>query len=326
MSASSRGSATTSGGFGNSRCRPRHTSRNDLPYVWPARSSGSSVQIAASDAGGATRGARRSSSATVGGSMTRRSPVPKRDAIVRASFWCCSGLGPAPSMPQPQKRRLPTSDVGVALVDERLAQLVAVAREVELEGEALLEAVRTLHVDGVDHVQRFLRPAHDERALLRDYARDLERGVEQLVARHDLLDGPEREQLLRGDRRAGEVHGAQLVGGNEAREVRRDTERTAVDLGHTERRIVGRDHDVGVAGDADAATEAVTVDRRDDRDFAVVDRGERLVAAAVDRDHRLVRRVGGELLDVDAALEALALGVHDQRPHGGVTPRVTDRL
>ena len=67
------------------------------------------------------------------------------------------------------------------------------------------------------------------------------------VARHDALDGAEREQLLRGDHRAGEEHRAQLVLRHEAREVRGDAERAAVDLGEAEGRVVGGDDDVGVA-------------------------------------------------------------------------------
>src|SRR5215203_3441744 len=51
--------------------------------------------------------------------------------------------------------------VGVALLDERVAQLVGDAREVELEGEALLEPVRALHVPEVDPVEALLRRAHD---------------------------------------------------------------------------------------------------------------------------------------------------------------------
>ena len=39
----------------------------------------------------------------------------------------------------------------------------------------------------------------------------------ELVARHDALDGAEREQLVRGDHRAGEEHRAQLVLRHEAR-------------------------------------------------------------------------------------------------------------
>ena len=74
--------------------------------------------------------------------------------------------------------------------------------------------------------------------------------------------------------------------------------------GRPKRRVVGRDHDVGVAGDPDAAAEAVAVDRRDHRDLAVVDRGERLPAAAVHADERRVGGVGRELLDVDAGLES----------------------
>ena len=59
----------------------------------------------------------------------------------------------------------------------------SVAPEVQLEREALLEAVGALHVDGVDHVERLLGAAHHDRALLRDHLGDLERGVAELGPR-----------------------------------------------------------------------------------------------------------------------------------------------
>ena len=74
---------------------------------------------------------------------------------------------------------------------------------------------------------------------------------------------PNASSSLRGDHRAGEEHRAQLVLGHEAREVRRDAERAAVDLGEAEGRVVGGDDDVGVAGEPDAAAEAEAVHRRD---------------------------------------------------------------
>ena len=93
-----------------------------------------------------------------------------------------------------------------------------------------------------------------------------------------------------------------------------DAERTPVDFGEAERRVVGRDDDVGVAGEPDAAAEAEALHRRDDGHLAVVHGRERLVAAAVHADERVVGRVGGELFDVDAGLEALALGAQDHAP------------
>ena len=79
-------------------------------------------------------------------------------------------------------------------------------------------------------------------------------------------------------------------------------------------------------GERDAATEAEALHRRDHRHFAVVDGGERLVAAAVHADERGVRGVGGELLDVDAGLEALALGAQDHDAHVGVATHRAERV
>ncbi len=139
--------------------------------------------------------------------------------------------------------------------------------------------------------------------------------VVQLGAGNDALDGPEREQFLRGDHRAHEEHRAQLVLRNEAGEVGRHAERTAIDFGQPEGRVVGGDHDVGVAREPDAATQAETVDRRDHRDRAVVDRAERFPTPTVDLHQALLGGVGRELLDVDAGLKALALGLEDHGAH-----------
>ena len=113
---------------------------------------------------------------------------------------------------------------------------------------------------------------------------------------------------------------------HEAREVRRDAERAPVDLGQAEGRVVGGDHDVGVAGEPDTAAEAEALHRRDHRDLAVVDRAERLVATAVDLDQTLVGGVGGELLDVDAGLEALARRLEDDDAHVGVAAGGAQRV
>src|SRR5437763_15292723 len=53
--------------------------------------------------------------------------------------------------------------VGVALVDERVAQLVGDARQVELERETLFEPVRALDVPQVDAVEALLGGAHHRR-------------------------------------------------------------------------------------------------------------------------------------------------------------------
>src|SRR5437764_10862647 len=78
------------------------------------------------------------------------------------------------------------SATSVRLLDEGVPSPVALAGQVELEGEALLEAVAALHVDGVDAVERLLgRPDH-RRALLGDGPSHLEGGVSQLVPGNDL--------------------------------------------------------------------------------------------------------------------------------------------
>src|SRR6476659_9304538 len=53
--------------------------------------------------------------------------------------------------------------VGVALVDERVAQLVGDAGEIELEREALLEPIGALDIPQVDAVEALLGRAHHRR-------------------------------------------------------------------------------------------------------------------------------------------------------------------
>ena len=74
--------------------------------------------------------------------------------------------------------------VGVALLDEGGPLLVGHAAHVELVGEALLEAVAALHVDGVDAVERLLGPPDDGRALGGDLGGQLECGRPEAVRRH----------------------------------------------------------------------------------------------------------------------------------------------
>ena len=113
---------------------------------------------------------------------------------------------------------------------------------------------------------------------------------------------------------------------HEAGQVRRGTQRAPVDLGDREGGVVGGDDDVGVAGQRDAATEAEALHRRDHGHFAVVHGRERFVAAAVHADERGVRRVGRQLLDVDAGLEAFAFGAQDHDAHIGVATHRAERF
>jgi hypothetical protein len=81
-------------------------------------------------------------------------------------------------------------------------------------------------------------------------------------------------------------------------------------LGQAELGVVGGHDDVGVADQSDTAADAESVDRRDDRDRALVDRPER-VAAAVGVDQRGEALGVLHLLDVHAGVEAAALGPQD---------------
>ena len=72
---------------------------------------------------------------------------------------------------------------------EVVAQLVADAGQVQLEGEALLEPVALVDVDRVDAVERLLGGPDHPGVLGCDLAATVERGGVELVARHDLVDG-----------------------------------------------------------------------------------------------------------------------------------------
>ena len=107
-----------------------------------------------------------------------------------------------------------------------------------------------------------------------------------------------------------------------------DAQRATIDLGNPELRIVGGDHDVGIAGNRHAAPEAVAVHRGDHRYLAVVDRCERLPTALADLHERLIRRVGSELFDVDTDLESAELRVcrDDHDVHVWIAPVPADGL
>jgi hypothetical protein len=93
-----------------------------------------------------------------------------------------------------------------------------------------------------------------------------------------------------------------------------------VDLRQAERGVVRRDHDVGVAGQADAAAEAEPLHRGDHRHRAVVDRGEGGEAPPAGTEQGIVPRSLLHLLDVNAGAEAAALGGDDHGPYRGVVP------
>src|SRR5436190_18954325 len=82
----------------------------------------------------------------------RREPQPPMPMVMPSRNWATTSS----SVSVLSGTKASLRELGVALVDERVARLVGHARQVELEGEALLEAVAALHVDGVDAVERFL--------------------------------------------------------------------------------------------------------------------------------------------------------------------------
>nr|BFE78655.1 hypothetical protein GCM10020093_012560 [Planobispora longispora] len=193
------------------------------------------------------------------------------------------------------------------LGDEGVAVPVARAHQVELEGEALLETVAAVDVDRVDAVQRLLGAPDDVGVLGGDLGRDRQGGLAEPVGGRDLQDRAEGVQLGGGDGAAGVDHGAHQVLGDQAGQVGGGPERAALHLGQAEVGVLGGDHDVGVAGQADAAAQAEPVHGRDHRDLALVDGRERGVAAPVRPHQRLEPGGGLHLLDVHPGVEAPAL-------------------
>ena len=201
---------------------------------------------------------------------------------------------------------------------ELVAQLVGDPGEVELHGEALLEPVALVDVDRVDAVERLLGGADDPGVLGGDLGGHGERGVVEPVAGDHLEDRAVLHQVGRGDGATGEVEGAHQVRRDQPGQVGGGTEGAAVDLRDTEVRVVARHHAVGVADQADPAAQAEAVDRRDDRDRALVDRLERRVAAPVGADQGVEAAGALHLLDVDAGVEAATLGAQDHHVGGRV--------
>ena len=103
--------------------------------------------------------------------------------------------------------------------------------------------------------------------------------------------------------------------GHQPGEVGGGAERAAVDLGEAEVGVVAGDDHVGVADQADAAADAEAVHRGDHRHRAVVDRGEGGEAALVGADQRVEALGVLHLLDVDAGVEAAALGAQHHDAH-----------
>ena len=101
---------------------------------------------------------------------------------------------------------------------------------------------------------------------------------------------------------------------------------TAIDFGQAEGRVLTRDDHVGVADEPDAAAQAEAVHGGDDRDLALVDSSERGEAAAVGADQGGEPRIGLDLLDVDAGVEAAALGAEHDRADLLIGPGSPERV
>ena len=212
-------------------------------------------------------------------------------------------------------------DVGVALGDEGVAVLVGHARQVELEREALLEAVGALHVARVDAVERLLGRADHRRALRRDLAGDLE--ARRRAARRAATTSQHRAEVRAARRRwrwppCRPSPASCAAGTSRAR---------CVAAPSAPRSTSGRPK---VASSLATITMSALptrpmppprqkpLHRGDHRHRALVDRGEGGEAAPVGADQGVEALGGLHLLDVDAGVEALALGPQDDDADRGV--------
>src|SRR6185437_11567337 len=112
----------------------------------------------------------------------------------------------------------------------------------------------------------------------------------------------------------------------QAGQMRRRSQRSAVNLRKAEGGVVTGDNDVSVADQPDAAAEAEAVHGGDHRDGALVDSGERGVAAAIGTDQRIETGGALHLLDVDPGVEAAAFGSEHDDGDGLVTTGAHQRL
>ena len=225
----------------------------------------------------------------------------------------------------PRPTPLAAVELRVALLDEGVARLLGVGLRVELQGEALLEAVALLHVEELDAVEatpwprarpsgswwRSCRPAPI--AASRSFSRSAP----------PLEQASQAEGLGRVDRLAGEQHASRLLHAEHAHGVGGRAHGAAVDLGQAEGGAPPRRCTKSAgAGDADAAAQAVAVHPRDHRHRAVVEVAEGVVAAAVRVDDQCA--VLGQLLHVDAALEPAPVRTHHQDTHALVLAEAAD--
>ena len=198
--------------------------------------------------------------------------------------------------------------------------------------EALRLAAHPLRERQVARLGReLLDHAHRVRRALRERARELERRVQQLRARHRLLDEPPVVGLRARDRVAAEVEVERAPVADEARQPLRAAaarDQAELDLRLAELRVLGRDPDVARHRELEPAAEAVAVDRGDDRRPARVHpRGELLDPAGGAAlggllDLLAQRRELGDVGAGDERLLALAAEHDRARLVGAVEPVV----
>jgi hypothetical protein len=106
--------------------------------------------------------------------------------------------------------------------------------------------------------------------------------------------------------------------------VRGCTKCTTVDLRNPEEGFVGRNDDVGIADQADTATDSEPSDCSNDRNLALVDRSKGVIAALVGPDEGVEALGVLHFLDVDAGVKATTLGSENDRPHTAIGAKSAD--
>jgi hypothetical protein len=154
-------------------------------------------------------------------------------------------------------------------------------------GEGAEHLLAVLELDRVAQARRVevgreptLRHPHAVLAVRRDLARLLERGIEQLRLRNHRVEHPDPQRLVRVEVPAGEHQLGRAPRADQARQEVADADVAGgepdADEDRPEARTLGGDPHVAGQREREPAADRRTVDRRDDRLLALVEREDRL--------------------------------------------------
>jgi hypothetical protein len=99
-----------------------------------------------------------------------------------------------------------------------------------------------------------------------------------------------------------------------------------IDLGKPEEGIVGGHDDIGIADQPNTATDTEASHRSDDWHLTLIHRRESVIAALVGPDEGVKALGVLHFLDVDAGVEATALGTEDDGPNTAIGAKTADLI